>query len=220
MTAAAVGAGVIAGNGAVYAFDHFPAVWLKDRNGELPAEDRQGVQRVKSHPWKYVFTASFIVIGVYMGIADPRYAVAAFIACWILLETGMADKKYGAIPDQTVLLLAITGFGFIPFHDGMYDMLLGAAAGGCTMLIIKAAVKLFSGKAGIGYGEVKLCCAIGLVGGLWGAGIAIGAGAFACGIYAAAKLSGKNKNEKIRLPFGAFICGAAAVYIIVLHDFF
>ena len=77
---AAVVAGVLAGNGAVYFFNKMPGTWLVDY-GEEPDEEllHPTVQRVKSTPWKYLFTGFFIVIGIKMAMEDPMFAVPAIL---------------------------------------------------------------------------------------------------------------------------------------------
>lgn len=184
--AAFAAAGVIAGNGAVYGFNRIPARWLC-AHGEEPSDyvRSEGTQRVKSYPFKYIFTASFIVVGIYMGISDWQYAVAGDLACWLLLLTGIADKKYGIIPDQLVLALAITGFGFIPSAGGVARMLLGVAAGGGAMLLIVLISRLAAGKNVVGFGPVKLCAAAGLITGPYGAAFSVIGGLAACGVYTA-----------------------------------
>ena len=69
---AAIGAGVILGNGAVYFFNRIPGKWLCDY-GQEPDEEllHPTRQRLRSTPWKYVFTGMFIVIGIWLGMRDP-----------------------------------------------------------------------------------------------------------------------------------------------------
>ena len=73
--------GIIGGNGAVYAFNHMPAQWLCDY-GEKPSEELLDpyTQRVKSYPWKFIFTMLFTVINIKLVIDDWQFAVAALCA--------------------------------------------------------------------------------------------------------------------------------------------
>lgn len=84
--------GIFLGNGAVYFFNKMPGNWLVDY-GQEPDEEllRPTHQRVKSTPWKYVFTGLFIVVGIAMGRDDPYYGFAAVFALWLLLEMSIAD---------------------------------------------------------------------------------------------------------------------------------
>ena len=65
--------GILAGSGAVYFFNRMPGAWLCDY-GEEPSEEllHPTCQRIKSTPWKYVFTGCFIIIGIigFLQVAD------------------------------------------------------------------------------------------------------------------------------------------------------
>ena len=99
--AVAIVLGVILGSGAVYVFNRIPAAWLTDY-GEEPSEELKDTssQRVKSVPWKYVFTGLFIALGIYMGVRDISIALPVVIALWLLLLMSIADIKYMIVPDQ------------------------------------------------------------------------------------------------------------------------
>ena len=117
--------GVICGSGCVYAFNHIPDEWL--------GTDEKGRewQRVKSMPWKYIFTATFIVVGIYLGIKEPHKAAGIYAACLMLTEIAMAGFLYGRVPRPLVWLLALTGTGIIPFT---IDEDLGFGAGTAGMI--------------------------------------------------------------------------------------
>ena len=128
---AAIGLGIVLGNGAVYFFNRIPGKWLTDYDAE-PSEEllRPTRQRVRSTPWKYVFTGFFICCGIYLGLRDPAYALPALAAMWLLLEMSIADLKYMIVPDQLVLLLGVTSLGFITRHrGGPLDAVWGALLG-------------------------------------------------------------------------------------------
>lgn len=207
--------GYVAGNAAVYAFNRMPAAWLTDY-GQEPDEKviSKGKQRIKSVPWKYVFSASFIVVGIYMGLRDWQYAIPGMIALWILLLIALGDMKYSIIPDQLCLLLAITGFGFVPFHSEPLDMLWGALLGFFAIVLIHLFGKLVFKKDAIGFGDAKLCAALGLVLG-WKivAGVMIG-GAFLGGVWAAVGLVRKRFQPEDEQPLGHFIAAAAGIAIV------
>jgi len=71
----------------------------------------------------------------------------------------------------------------------------------------------------MGFGDVKLCAAAGLALGCRGALFMLVAGTFACGIFAAVRLAGKRAKRRDHVPMGPFLCGAAALYIVVVHAF-
>ena len=64
-----------------------------------------------------IMTASFIIVLIFMAVRDWQYAVPAACAVWLLLELAISCGKYRVMPDQLVVLLFATGFGFIPYHS-------------------------------------------------------------------------------------------------------
>jgi len=209
-------AGLIAGNAAVFVFNRIPAVWLCDYN-ETPREEllRRDTQRVKSVPWKGVFSLFFMLAAIKMAVLDWQYALAALIAIWLLLVIAIADFKYMIIPDQFVILLAITALGFIPYHETLLAPLWGALIGAGCMLIVGLAGKLLFKKEALGFGDVKLFAALGLIAGPYGiALILIGSSFFSCVAYSVALLRRKIKRTDAQ-PLGPYIALAATLYLII-----
>ena len=161
---AAIGLGIVLGNGAVYFFNRIPGKWLTDYDAE-PSEEllRPTRQRVRSTPWKYVFTGFFICCGIYLGLRDPAYALPALAAMWLLLEMSIADLKYMIVPDQLVLLLGVTSLGFITRHrGGPLDAVWGALLGFGALASMALLAKLMYKKPAIGGADVKLFGVLGL----------------------------------------------------------
>ena len=160
---AAVLAGVVLGNGAVYCFNKIPASWLTDYGEAPPAElFEPGRQRITSYPWKYIFSMLFTAVCVYMVWRDWRSAVPMMAALWLLLEMSIADIKYRIIPDQFTILLAVSAIGFVNFHSSWTDCLIGAAAGFGLMGAIALVGKLAYQRMAIGGGDIKLYAGLGL----------------------------------------------------------
>ena len=218
--AAAIGIGILLGNGAVFFFNRIPGKWLCDY-GEEPSEEllHPTCQRIKSTPWKYVFTGFFIVAGIVMGLQNPLYAFPALIAIWLLLEMSIADIKYMIVPDQLIMLLVITGLGFISHHAfGVMDCLVGAAVGFGVMLLIAVIGRLMYKKPAVGGADVKLFAALGLALGTDGI-IAVfvistflSAGHF---IWMMVRKGAKLTDERPMVPY---IAAAATIYLVILHE--
>ncbi|MGN0659657.1 MAG: prepilin peptidase [Emergencia sp.] len=214
---AAILAGILAGSGAVYFFNRMPAGWLCDY-GEKPSEELLDpyTQRVKSYPWKYIFTMLFIVIGIRLVMDDWQFAAAALCSLWLLLEMAIADVKYRIVPDQLVILLAVTSLGFISFHGSWMDCLFGALAGfgimGFTALLGKLAYR----RDTLGGGDIKLFASLGLTAGLAG----ILEIFVMTTLLSAGHLIWLLARKKIRrhdtVPMVPYIAVAAAVYLIFL----
>lgn len=160
---------VFAGNGAVYFFNKMPAQWFCDY-GQQPAAEMEDVytQRVKSYPWKYIFTMVFVVLNIKMAVDDWQFAIGGVCVIWLLLEMAISDIKYRIVPDQLVLLLTVCALGFIPYVGGWKQCLLGAAIGfgvmGGTALLGRLAYK----RDTLGGGDIKLFTSLGLITGASG----------------------------------------------------
>ena len=216
---AAIGAGVILGNGAVYFFNRMPGKWLCDYDEE-PSQEllHPTCQRIKSTPWKYVFTGFFVVIGITLGLQNPLYAIPALIAIWLLIEMSIADIKYMIVPDQLIMLLVVTGLGFIPHHAfGVMDCITGAAVGFGVLLLIAVIGRLIYKKPAVGGADIKLFAALGLNLGTDGI-IAVfvistflSAGHF---IWLMLRKGAKLTDERPMVPY---IAAAAIIYLVILH---
>ena len=90
---AAVLAGIFAGNGAVYFFNKMPAAWLTDY-GEKPSEELLDpyTQRVKSYPWKFVFTMLFSVLYIKLVTEDVQLAAVCGVSAFRLFLSGRCGK--------------------------------------------------------------------------------------------------------------------------------
>lgn len=216
----AVGLGVLLGSGAVYFFNHIPGRWLTDY-GQEPSEEllHPTRQRVKSTPWKYVFTGFFICCGIYLGLKDPGYAFPALLALWLLLEMSMADSKYMIVPDQLILLLGVTSLGFITRHrGGPLDAVWGALIGFGVLLAMALLAGLLYRKPAIGGADVKLFGVLGLVAGVDGilfifiVSTFLSAGHF---IWLMARRKAKLTDERAMVPY---IAAAAGLYLVFFHE--
>ncbi len=207
--------GVFAGNGAVYFFNKVPATWLCDYDEE-PSEELKDpyAQRVKSYPWKYVFTMLFVILGIKMVMKDWQFAVAGVCAIWLLLEMSIADVKYRIVPDQFILLLAITALGFIPFHFDWLSSLFGAITGFCIMGLVGFAGKIANKRATIGGGDIKLFAALGLIMGVGGTIFVFAGTAFFSAAHFIYLLARKKITMKDSMPMVPYIALAATIYLV------
>ncbi|MBR3147442.1 MAG: prepilin peptidase [Eubacterium sp.] len=214
---AAVLAGVLLGNGAVYLFNHMPAEWFCDYGSE-PSEEMKDpyTQRVKSTPWKYYFSMFFVAVGLYLVRDDWAYAVAALLIIWILLELSISDIKYRIVPDQLLALLAVSAVGTIQYHRGWQDMLLGAVLGlgitGMSALIGKAAYR----RETVGGGDIKLFAALGLVLGVRGVVIVFMLSALMSGAHMVYLLARRKIGRKDTIPMVPYISAAAFIYLVFI----
>ena len=227
--------GIICGSGCVYAFNHIPDEWLG------ADEEGRDWQRVKSVPWKYIFTATFIVAGIYIGLSDFEKAAGVYASCLLLCEIGMAAFLYDCIPRPLVWLLALTGVGILPFtiaEDlgfglGMTGMLkahlLGAAVGFFVMLLL-VVLKRFVTVSGLknrpgAFNICELALVLGLLCGWRRVLTIIACGLIAWGVYVVFKkyrkggimsqrMSADGTLQKIGLSENFFITASAFVWML------
>lgn len=214
---AAMLAGVIAGNGAVYFFNKMPASWLCDY-GQVPALEMSDpyVQRVKSYPWKYIFTMLFIVIGIKLVIDDVRFAVCAMISIWLLLEMAIADIKYRIVPDQLVILLAASGIGFVSFHGSVKECALGALVGFGIMAFVALVGKLAYKRETLGGGDIKLFASLGIILGVGGILIVYAMTALLSAAHFVVLMTLKKIKKTDSLPMVPYIAVSASFYMIFI----
>lgn len=240
-TIAALVIGFLAGQAAVYIFNRIPAEWLCDY-GQTPPQDLTDphVQRVKGWPWRWVYSgllACLCVRLVYVEIHHPpsgfdgmapdmiqlisqgQLMLAGLIACWSMLIIGLADLKYMIIPDQFVIMLAVSGMGFVPFHENLWQPLGGVAIGGGVMLMVALLGGAAFGREVMGFGDVKLAAAMGLGLGIRGMVFALAAASIISGIAAAAGLIRKKYTKEDMKPLGPYLTGAGIFYIFIIFPF-
>lgn len=214
---AAILVGVFAGNGAVYFFNKIPPGWLCDI-GEEPSEEMLDKyhKRISGSPWKFVLTMLFVIIDIKMVMDDWQFSIAGVCAIWLLVVMSMTDIKYRIVPDQLVVLLAVSSVGFMPFHDGWRDMVFGGLIGFGVMGFVAVLGKIIYRKETLGGGDIKLFTALGLVLGVTGILVVfvittlVSAGHF---IWLLARHKIKRTDS---LPMVPYIAAAAAIYIIFL----
>lgn len=212
--------GIFAGNGAVYLFNHMPAEWFCDY-GEKPTAEMTDpyTQRVKSYPWKYIFTMLFVLIGIKMVIDDWQFAIAGICAVWLLLEMAIADIKYRIVPDQLIILLAVSALGFIPYHVSWKNCLFGALIGFGVMLAIAILGKLTYKRDTLGGGDIKLFASLGLLLGPTGIVMTL----ILTTLFSAGHLCLLLAQRKIKktdtVPMVPYIAIAASIYIVFLWQY-
>lgn len=218
--AASIVLGLLAGFAAIYIFNKMPAAWLCDY-GEKPSQELADphIQRVKGFPWRWVYAAGFICLLVRLSFFDMQFAAAGLFACWALLIVGLADLKYMIIPDQFVIMLALSAFGFIPYHSSVWEPLMGALVGGGVMLMTGVLGGAAFRKEVMGFGDVKLFASLGLALGWKGAVFVLVAASLHSGIAAAIGMARKRYKKDDAMPLGPYICGWGAFYIFIIWPF-
>ena len=154
-----------------------------------------------------------------MGLRTPAYAGMGLLVCWLLLVMAISDIKYMIVPDQLVLLLLLSGMGFIPFQlDKPTDGIIGAAIGLGIMLLIGILGKIIYKKPTLGGADIKLYTAMGLVVGYKGILTIFVLMTIIMAVHIMIEvLMGKVKKDDYR-PMVPYLAIAATIYIVILRE--
>jgi prepilin signal peptidase PulO-like enzyme (type II secretory pathway) len=235
LLAAAVTAllGVVAGFGIIYVFNKMPAKWLCDY-GETPDESHIP-PRIGKYPWGLVFSAVLATASFKVGyMISWQYAVAALPALWSLLIIGISDKKYRIIPDQFVIVLAVTGIGFVTLgmqllpekildELGMFvfskqlsfiSPVVGLLIGGGTFFLTGTIGRLVMKKDILGFGDVKLVATCGLISGVYGILMIMILTALTSAVFFSVQLARKKLMAEDTAALGPFIAVSTGLYLI------
>jgi prepilin signal peptidase PulO-like enzyme (type II secretory pathway) len=208
--------GFIAGYGSVYVFNKIPAKWLCDYH-ETPGE-KHLPPRIGKYPFAPLFALVFAAAVFKAGLSDWRYAAALLPALWLLLQIGIADRKYRIIPDQYVLLLAVTAIGFAVLRHGALSQLLGLVAGGGGIFLVGLLGKLLLKKDALGFGDVKFMAVCGLIAGLSGIILIFILASLSSAVVFGILLARGRVSLADEEALGPFIAGATALYLIFSRE--
>lgn len=121
---------------------------------------------------------------------------ATLVIAYCLIVIFFSDWVYGLIPDEMVMILGILGL-----LEGFGNIVWGITAGGAFLLIY-----LITKKKGMGFGDVKLAAAMGLLLG-WPKILVATYSAFILGgIVALILLLLKRKRFGETIALGPFLC--------------
>lgn len=179
-TAACVPLGIFFAWLAVFVINRIPASWLCEY-GEAPSDELLGQRRVSLKKegviMSVVLCISLVLCRLQFNYGFDIYFIILSLIILTAVMTSVCDLKYMIIPDQFTIALAVLSAalsiydiirGFRILHQYWWSPLVGIAIGGCTMLIIDfIGMKLYK-KDGMGFGDVKLFAAVGILTGILG----------------------------------------------------
>ena len=179
-TAACVPLGIFFAWLPVFIINRIPASWLCEY-GEAPSDELLGQRRVSLKKegviMSVVLCISLVLCRLQFNYGFDIYFIILSLIILIAVMTSVCDLKYMIIPDQFTIALAVLSAalsiydiirGFRILHQYWWSPLVGIAIGGCTMLIIDfIGMKLYK-KDGMGFGDVKLFAAVGILTGILG----------------------------------------------------
>ena len=179
-TAACVPLGILLAWLAVFVINKVPAKWLCDYD-ETPSDELLKEKRVffqkEGIIMSVIFAAGLAMCRLQFNKGFDIYFVIFALIIFLAVMIGVCDIKYTIIPDQFtaalgILCAAVSIYdivrGFKILHFVWWSPLLGIAIGGGAMLIIDLIGMVLYKKDGMGFGDVKLFAALGILTGFPG----------------------------------------------------
>ncbi len=157
------------------------------------------------------------VVAVSLGLGPMEMTLTALFL-WALVALFYCDLLYFRLPDPLTAVLFVLGIGLAMGDpaQGLIDGLLSAALASGAFLLIRWAYALVRGREGLGLGDVKLMAGIGAAVGWAGVPlVTLIAALLALVVIAAESLRGNLPKGDAPVPFGSYLCAAAAFVIVM-----
>lgn len=165
---------------AFFIINKIPAAWLCDYN-ETPSEELLNGRRVNYSGagiiLSFVSAACLVLCRLQFNKGFDIYFIVLSLIIMLALMIAVCDIKYTIIPDQFTAAVGVLGIiisvydlvrGFGILHTAWWSPLAGAAIGAGTMMFIDFIGMIVYKKDGMGFGDVKLFAAIGIMTGFPG----------------------------------------------------
>jgi len=141
--------------------------------------------------------------------------LAAAALCVLAASIAVEDLRAMLIPDMPVLAIGLVGLG-LAIHDigdaaGIARWVVAAAAVAGALLAFSELYGRLRGRSVLGFGDIKLVAASGLLIGPWGVGLQILIASISAMIFVI--IRGVRRGRRLRwsasVPFGTFLAPAA-----------
>lgn len=178
-------------------------------------------------PGNSIIVAVTVAIGLISGICGWMIAqntenvidaLKMLLALWVLIGSGCVDVREKRIPNIFPLILAVGGIvllaiGYFTGQDGAVAYVLSSVFATVCCALSMGIISLLT-KSGIGAGDIKLLCALAIIGGVH---LIIGTvlcGIILCAVVAAVLLVSKKETLKSTVPFGPFILAGYVIAVL------
>jgi len=174
-----------------YTYNAFPEAWLQDYDYNPKAKDARFAKRMKTVPHTVIvmvslallFFAAVYVNKVFISEKHVFHILLILVPLLPFSLTVVSDKLNRIIPDQLVAAIALCSvFGFLadglegslwvlpeaPWYMNPLNRILGAVIGAGLLWGIGMIGSWVSGQESMGFGDIKLIFACGLLSGAYG----------------------------------------------------
>ena len=160
-------------------------------------------------------TTALLGLALYLrfGLTFPFFVLA--LLCGALVVVTFIDLEHQIIPDEISLTGIVIGFAcsfFIP-RLGWLNSLLGILAGGGSLYLVAWAYHLFTGKEGMGGGDIKLLAMLGAFFGWKAIPLIIFISSLTGSVIGITLMLTKKQDGKLAIPFGPFLVIGTLVHI-------
>jgi leader peptidase (prepilin peptidase)/N-methyltransferase len=200
-------------------YDNIPLVsWLllrgKCRSCSAPISPQ--------YPLVELITA-LLTLFLFMRFGPTFPFVVLFLFGAALVVITFIDLEHYIIPDVISLSGIVIGFAcsfFIP-SLGWLNSLLGILVGGGSLYLVATLYQMFTGKEGMGGGDIKLLAMMGAFFGWKAIPFIVFTSSLVGSVIGVAVMIVQKKDAKLAIPFGPFLALGAILYIFfgrqVLH---
>lgn len=147
-------------------------------------------------------------------------AAAGLVLTWALVALAFIDYDTQLLPDDITLPLLWAGLLLALFavYTPLPSAVLGAAAGYGALWLVYHVFRLLTGKEGMGYGDFKLCAALGAWLGWQALPLVILLAALAGTVIGVVAIAFFGHERHRPIPFGPFLCLAGWVALMWGED--
>jgi len=156
-----------------------------------------------------------LTLFLFLKLGPSLTFLALFLFCSSLVVVTFIDIEHQIIPDEISLggILAGFAFSFVLPWLGWLDSLIGIVAGGGSLLLVAYGYQLFTGKEGMGGGDIKLLAMMGAFLGWQAIPFIIFFSSLAGSIFGLTLMMIQKKDSKLAIPFGPYLVFGAVLYI-------
>lgn len=151
----------------------------------------------------------FCVISIMTNVDNYINIIKMIVTIFCVTGAACNDYREHRIPNIFPLVIAVTGIvcltvGYFTGQQGAQAYIVSSVFA-TTVVALSMVVVYFLTKHGIGMGDIKLLCALSIVGGVYLISGTIFFAMIACSVTAIILLIMKKKTIKDGVPFGPFI---------------
>ncbi len=163
------------------------------------------------YPTVELLTGCTAMVLLYHFGLSPTLAVYGLFAGALIVIT-FIDIDHQIIPDVISLPGVVVGIVFSAIGCGvpLVDSLIGSALGGGLLYLVAVGYHAWTGREGMGGGDIKLLAMIGAFLGWRGVLVTLILGSFSGALIGIALIFARGADSRLPIPFGPFLALGAA----------